>query len=712
VFRRCHNAIYRDGLDSEDIALDMVRIILAKYRDEQNQGELCDFRCTPDEFANPSGRQEVARRVHALFAQVVADHRDVFPQTEHITIGDDGLAVVVNELQPFRFLAEDGTEEVYDVIGTAFEVYVATHLKGQRGQYFTNRLVVNMMVDILDPGERDVVFDPASGSGGFLIATQRYVRAKIASSNRTPTAKFREMQTAAHRLFGIDISPKLIRVAKTNMILNGDGHAGLIHGNSLHDLNELPPTYPLRPGPASDQPTIILTNPPFGASHELRERERDILDQFDLGHVWEDGANGWLQKRDDLNVGEGVPPEILFIERCVGMLKAGGKLAIVIARGVLDNRDALPARQFLLKNTRILGVINCHPNTFAPYNGTKAAIIIVEKKTVPGFQQDENYPVFMAINQRVGQDSQGREVYKKTQDGSLVIVDGQRVLDHDLTEISAAWRVVRAGRESTYESAWTVPLSRIVQSQDMRLNPTRYAPAAEQALASVLELADSPEWQVEQLGDFATVFNGPRFKRPFADEGVTTGETVVRMYTPKAFMEERGESAKYLDLKNAKPAQRKAVEVLTLQRDWIMIVDSGTAGKLLGKVGMTTAVHAGAVGNNNMIRVVIDDPARRSYVYQFLRSALGQTLLLRNVYGTNQDHIEPDDVKEIPIPFPRNQDRLNDVAAKVRDVVRLREESAALDSAASNDMQSLLQSAFAQSGMSMPATITLKDDEE
>ncbi len=385
VFRRCHNTIYRRGLDSEDVALDMVRIILAKYRDEQNPGDLCEFRCTPEEFDSPAGRKGAADRVRGLFAQVVADFPDVFTSDEQITIGDDGLAAVINELQPFRFLADDDTEEVYDVIGTAFEVYVATHLKGSRGQYFTNRLVVNMMVEMLDPTERDLILDPACGSAGFLIACLRYLRHKIASSERTPGAKSREKRATLERLFGIDISIKLVRVAKTNMILNGDGHGGLVQGDSLDDLSNLPVGFRLRPGPGSQRPTMILTNPPFGASHELRVKEREVLERFHLGHVWTPGTDGWLQKTDNVNDGEGVPPEILFIERCVELLRPGGKLAIVIARGVLDNRDALHARQYLLRKTRILGIVNCHPNTFAPFNGTKAAIIIVEKKANPGF---------------------------------------------------------------------------------------------------------------------------------------------------------------------------------------------------------------------------------------------------------------------------------------------------------------------------------------
>src|SRR5207245_2742269 len=109
------------------------------------------------------------------------------------------------------------------------------------------------------------------------------------------------------------------------------------------------------------------------------------------------------------------------------------------------------------------------------------------------------------------------------------------------------------------------------------------------------------------------------------------------------------------------------------------IVDSGTAGKLLGKVGMATAVHEGAIGNNNLIRVVIEDELLRDYVYQFLRTQLGQTLLLRNVYGTNQDHVEPDDVKDIPIPIPRDATALRAIHDQVRQLNDVREQAAVLD---------------------------------
>jgi type I restriction enzyme M protein len=121
---------------------------------------------------------------------------------------------------------------------------------------------------------------------------------------------------------------------------------------------------------------------------------------------------------------------------------------------------------------------------------------------------------------------------------------------------------------------------------------------------------------------------------------------------------------------------------------------------------MTTAEHDGSVGNNNLIRVVIDDPALRSYVYQFLRSDLGQTLLLRNVYGTNQDHIEPDDVKDMPIPLPRDRRQLDAIADRVQQVVRLREETAMLDRAATSELDTLVSAAFSQSGIEMPIIVS------
>ena len=160
TFKRCHNAMYRSGIDSEDIALDMTRILLAKHEDEESSEEECQFRMTQEEYKDPSNREKACRRVRQLFDAVKERYPDVFNRSEEITVSDEQLSIVITQLQQYSFL-----DSPYDVIGTAYEIYVASHLKGERGQYFTNRLVVNMMINMVDPNDKSIILDPSCGSG-------------------------------------------------------------------------------------------------------------------------------------------------------------------------------------------------------------------------------------------------------------------------------------------------------------------------------------------------------------------------------------------------------------------------------------------------------------------------------------------------------------------------------------------------------------------
>ena len=384
TFKRCHNALYKVGINSEDLAMDMVRIILAKYRDELGDGDTCEFRCTALELQSAEGRKRVADRVRKLFVDVRDANRDVFDEYERITAGDREIATVVAELQDFRFVPDEDPAEVYDVVGAAYEVYVGSYLKGDRGQYFTHRLIVNLLVRLVDPDERDVIFDPAMGSGGFLISAMRHVTQKIMRSSRQSRAKRAAVASFHSRIFGIDKSPKLVKVARTNMILASDGHAGLVKGDTLDPPERLPQDFLRRAG--IGVASVILTNPPFGATVEHKITDPDILSQFDLGKAWKriDGT----YKATDVLTGEGAPPEYLFVERCIKWVRPGGKIGIVIPRGILDNDKALPVRTLIFRETRVLAVINCHDDTFKPHTDAKAALLVLEKKT--GQQANED----------------------------------------------------------------------------------------------------------------------------------------------------------------------------------------------------------------------------------------------------------------------------------------------------------------------------------
>lgn len=642
AFRRCHNAIYRTGIDSEDIALDMVRIILSKIEDESSVKEECDFHITKEEFDNEHSRDLACTRVRKLFYAVRDRYKDVFTPTEEITASNAQLAVVIAQLQQYSFM-----DSPHDVIGTAYEVYVASHLKGERGQYFTNRLVVNMMVKMASPTEKDIILDPACGSGGFILASMNYIFDCIDASARSATAKEVLKRSVVHQLFGVDISPKLVKIAKANMLLGKDGHGGIEHANSLDSVANLSAKFNQLCG--IGKPSIILTNPPFGSGHDLRIKEANLLAQYKNGHQWEIADNGELKYSEKLNDRVGVAPELLFMEKCLDWVKEDGIIGIVMAKGQLDNREALAVRRTICQKAQILAVVNLHEDTFEPFCGSKASVIFLKKTSRPL----PDYRIFMAISNKVGQTSRGEAIFKKDSEGNPIIRNGQHVLDEDLSEIAKSYHEFKQGSLTESEFRYTIAFSDL-DPDSLSLNPVHYLPSHNAAFRKVITLGERDEFEVHRLGDLANVYNGPRFKRPYADIGVTSGPTIRKYFTGTALTQLNSDNVKYLDSSKANAQVRKQLDALTIHKGYILVSDSGT----LGRVTYALSQHDGHVATNNLIRIVVDDPAMRGYLYQFLQSELGQSLMLKNAYGTNQEHLEPDIIADIPIPIPTDKDLL------------------------------------------------------
>ena len=674
TFRRCHNAIYRTGIDSEDIALDMVRIILSKIEDEASAKDECEFHITPEEFNDEKARDVACNRVRRLFTSVRDRYKDVFNPTEEITASNMQLAVVISQLQQYSFM-----DSPHDVIGTAYEVYVASHLKGERGQYFTNRLVINMMVKMANPNEKDIILDPACGSGGFILTAMNYIFDSIDKSSRTSNAKEVLKRNVVHQLFGVDISPKLVKIAKANMLLGKDGHGGIEHANSLDDISNLSARFNELCG--IGKPDIILTNPPFGSGHDLRIKEANILAQYKNGHQWDVGDSGEISYSDKLNERQGIAPELLFLEKCLTWVKEGGIIGIVMAKGQLDNREALAIRKTICEKAQILAVINLHEDTFEPFCGSKASVIFLrkQKKVLP------DYSIFMAISNKVGQTSRGEAIFKKDSEGNPIIRNGQHILDEDLSEIADSYLQFKNNSLIESEFRYTVAFSDL-DSETLSLNPVHYLPQHNAAFRKVITLGERDDFEIHRLGDLAKVYNGPRFKRPYADLGVTSGPTIRKYFTGTALTQLNSDNVKYLDSAKASPQVKKHLEALTIYRGYILVSDSGT----LGRVTYALSQHDGHVATNNLIRIVVDDLPLRGYIYEFLQSELGQSLMLKNAYGTNQEHLEPDIIADIPIPVPKNRKIVEEIGLAVINSIDELENSIQ----SSNNAKTLLLSAL------------------
>lgn len=678
LLKRCHNKLHGRGVDGEedDLTMDMVRLILAKALDEEKTGEYPEFYCTPEEYRSSEGQNTVAERVNKLFLEVIAQNPDVFSEHERISVGKRAICDVVVELQGYRMLSDLHESEDWDIMGYAYEQYTATYLKRQRGQFFTNRLIVDLMAKIVDPEYTDIILDPAGGSGGFLTGAMRYVRKKILTASATETAKQRQLDKHRTRLFMVEISKRLVKIAKTAMILNGDGHVGMTQGDSLGPYSKFNDNVLRIAG--QGKPNIILTNPPFAGVGDGRITDPAVLDNFISGERWSK-RDGEYQSTGERN-NEGVPPEMLFFERCLDWIAPGGKIGIVMPKSFLDTLTYYPVRQLLINQFKILGVINCHKDTFQPHTGVRTCVVFVEK---PRSQEDlpEDYSIFMAISKKIGQDSEGFPIFKRDNENNLT-----DEIDHDLDEIYKDFVALKNGELQESEFRFSIKKSEI--DDILRINPQAYLPNLNETIKKIESIDDTEGWSVSTLNQISPnikIFKGPRLK----SENLvveTNGPNIEPYYTPSAVLQDRGQSAKLFDVSLATASQLRTINAVRVHEGDIVISRSGT----IGRVSYITKRLDQAIVSDDLIRVRIPDESIRHYVYSFLQTSAAYDQMIRNEYGAVQQHLEPVHVRDILIPVPDDWEEVKQIIDNSQKTISIKEQLEKLNDDSENEINDFL----------------------
>lgn len=381
----------------EVLAQQLINLIFCKIYDEKftEPNNLVTFRAGVGEEAN-----DVKERILNLFDKVKEKYNEVLDKSDTITLDANSIAYVVGELQNYCLI-----ETKRDVIADAFETFIGHALKGGQGQFFTPRNVVKMMVDILDPNEEDLIIDPACGSGGFLIEALRHVWRKLDAEGEkyhwdNENLKGEKMKFALNKIRGIDKDYFLAKVAKAYMAIIGDGESGIFCEDSLED----PKNWDLktRENIHLGEFRVLLTNPPFGS--KIPVRGEDKLKQYELAYKWKyDKQTKKWEKTSKLKDKEA--PQILFIERCLQLLRDGGRMAIVLPDGIYGNNQLGYIRSWLLNKARIIAIIDVPVETFMPNTSTKTTIMILQK--LPKNKIPQDYPIFMAIAETCGHDRRG-----------------------------------------------------------------------------------------------------------------------------------------------------------------------------------------------------------------------------------------------------------------------------------------------------------------
>ena len=429
---KCHNIIRNNDKLSPEAAFDEIsKILFIKIRYERdNTGtqifSLDNFKKARETY-NSFKSKDAPEFYQFLFEKTKEDFANdhLFEQNDIIKIRENSFEQIVKELQIYNLSTTSD-----DVKGIAFEKFLGRTFRGELGQFFTPRTIVEFMVKVLDPQEGEYICDPCCGSGGFLINAFEYVRAQIEQDIEQEKEKIKEqyytdsydqlsdskkeiidtkianafqvlnqeldINNAEGRLrslsfdciYGTDANPRMARTAKMNMIMHGDGHGGVHHHDGLLNVN----------GIFDNRFDVILTNPPFGAhvDKELKITEADkFTDEAKIKLYTKRYGDAYLEALKQVNDHIGEPilslfetgamsglTEVLFIERCLNLLKPGGRMGIVLPEGVLNNTNLQKIRDFVESKAKIMLVVSIPQDVFIASGATvKPSLLFFRKFT-------------------------------------------------------------------------------------------------------------------------------------------------------------------------------------------------------------------------------------------------------------------------------------------------------------------------------------------
>lgn len=429
---KCHNIIRNNDKLSPEAAFDEIsKILFIKIRYERNNSDSQIFsekrfktlKKNREDYNKEMKIKEEKPFFQDLFdltkQEFANDH--LFDDNAKIEIRENSFEQIVKELEIYNLSTTSD-----DVKGIAFEKFLGKTFRGELGQFFTPRTIVDFMVSVLDPQEGELVCDPCCGSGGFLIKTFEYVREKIEKDierqkeaikaeyygddyDKMPVKKKQKIEAGVAQTFsylneelninnekgrlrslsfdciyGTDANPRMARTAKMNMIMHGDGHGGVHHHDGLLNVN----------GIFENRFDIILTNPPFGArvEKELKISEADrFTDEAKIAayveRYGEEYKKALRQVNDNINKSllslykiDSSLTEVLFIERCLKLLKPGGRMGIVLPEGVLNNTNLQKARDFVEGKAKILLIVSIPQDVFIASGATVKPSLLFFKK--------------------------------------------------------------------------------------------------------------------------------------------------------------------------------------------------------------------------------------------------------------------------------------------------------------------------------------------
>ncbi len=584
---------------------------------------------------------DVAKQVRKGFSAMNKSWR-IYQSNEQINLADSDIGYTCAQLSGIVI-----SDRNRDVFGDALEIFRGIWAKREGGQFFTDQRVTSLAMVLLDfdPRKGDDLVDISAGTGGFLLAGLNQIRSLLDSEGKKIAQESKLLEVASASLKGQEVDPAVCEIANATLKsrLSNSPYPFVTLGDSLKtsdfDSNS---NKHIR----YNTHLCAATNPPFGT--KITIKDINILKSYELARTQARNITINSLFEDDAKVSNRAP-DILFIEQNVKLLKPGtGRLAIVVPYQILSGPQTLFVREWLLRHTEILAVIDLPAETFQPHTGTKAGLLVVKRRPQPldDLSNVEDRDVFMSMPRWIGHDRRGNPMYRRSSDGSS---NSEILSDFNLVE--DAFREYQQGKDpsSIHPESFKIRLSDILNDSVYHLNALFHR----HNHIDKIQEKKSKKWRYVKVREVVErIFFPTRFKRNYID------------YYAGAVPFLGGTNISQMIITTDKWLRHDDpyLENLRVRAGWILITRSGSTGI----VSSVPEAWDGYAMSEHIIRIVPNpmklDPR---YIQAFLRTKYAQGVISRGVFGSVIDEITPEYIGEIDIPVPRSESLMQKIIDEV-----------------------------------------------
>lgn len=638
-FLRVHNFIYaNDGLSPEQALEEFVKVLFLKIYDENRSGSRKSCSTQLDYIA-----------IQALLEKAKVKFSTVFDKSDQLRLSEGTLEYVCKEIWSLSL-----TNASVDAKGLAFQKFISHCAKDSRGQFFTPKPVIDFCVSVISPRADELVIDPACGSGGFLVSSLAHML------ETSPTAEAASI--VRNSLSGYDISSSVARLARMRLLLETGQSANVHCVNAIDPIGVLSSSLPRVERVRLDEGyDVVLTNPPFGTTGKIIDP--NVLSHFDLGHKCV-SANGRYRKSSVISKSQTV--EILFIERCLQLLKEGGRMGIVLPNGIFENATLAYVRSFIRQRARILAIVNLPHETFVPFGtAVKTSLLFLQKRTIG---HESNRQVFFADVQKVGYQGNklGTPIYRKDTLGNIETDElGRLVVDEDFSAIASRFHRHSNSESSSANGTFLCRIGEGGERWDSKFYDPRYRGLVQELKAK----------GAVRIGEIADVAN-ERFRRNDSNGKIS-------------YVELSDVDVDFLEI--------------TKSRDYLVSDLPGRASFVIRGGDIVTSVAGNSVGTRKHATAMVA-PAQEGYVCSngfrvlrnfqidpyFLLFFFRTELFLKQMFmyrtGAAIPSVSDFDFRHILVVLPQ-EETISRISRQVRRALRLRDEARCMLSAIESKFQ-------------------------